>query len=386
MAKPYTLKMKIKHIVIRILMTFFSLCPINRHKVVMCNYFGKGYGDNGKAITEALLEKQPNLDIVWGTDIKFKNSLPRSVRFVRYNSVKYLWELATAAAWVDNSRKNAGIRKRRKQFYVQTWHGTAALKRIEKDVECNLDEFYVVAAKNDSKMANIILSGCRFFTELCRRAFWFDGEILECGSPRSDALFNIDDKKKFEVRKTLNIPDNKKIALYAPTFRADGNLECYNLDYSAVLKALFEKTGDEWVFCIRLHPNISEKSDFIKYSDRIINATNYPDLYELIPVCDLVISDYSSLMFDAGIINKIVMLFANDVDSYAADRNFYFDVRKLPFPLAENNQEILNVIKTFDSSKYLRELEHFNNEVIAFCENGTAAKTVAERILKEING
>jgi len=321
-----------------------------------------------------------------GADIKFKDSLPQNVRFAQYNSLKYLWELATAAAWVDNSRKNPGIRKRDKQFYVQTWHGTAALKRIEKDAEDNLDEFYVAAAKNDSKLANVILSGCRFFTELCKKAFWFDGEILECGSPRSDALFNVSEDKKLEVKKRLNVPENKKIVLYAPTFRADENLECYNIDFLAALDALFEKTGDEWVFCIRLHPNISEKADFIKYSDKIINATNYPDLYELIPVCDLVISDYSSVMFDAGIINKDVILFVNDIDSYAAERNFYFDVRKLPFPVAENNQELLDVIKNFDNDKYLKELDYFNTEVVAFCENGTASRTVAERILKEING
>ncbi|MBQ3551530.1 MAG: CDP-glycerol glycerophosphotransferase family protein, partial [Clostridia bacterium] len=250
MAKPYTFKMKCKHFVIRSMMTAFRVFPINRKKIVICNYFGKGYGDNGKAIAEALLKRDPELDIVWGVKSQFKGSLPENIRAVEYNSVKYLWELATAAAWVDNSRKNAGIKKRKKQFYVQTWHGTVALKRIEKDVEENLDEFYVAGAKNDSKMANIILSGCRFFTELCRRTFWFDGEIAEVGSPRSDALFNTDESKQAEVKKALGIPQDKKVVLYAPTFRADGNLECYNMDFEAVLDALEKKTGDSWVFCM----------------------------------------------------------------------------------------------------------------------------------------
>lgn len=385
MAKPYTFKMKCKHFVIRLMMTAFRVCPINRKKVVICSYFGKGYGDNGKAIAEALLKLDPELDIVWGVKSQFKDSLPENIRAVEYNSWKYLWELATAAAWVDNSRKNAGTTKRKKQFYVQTWHGTVALKRIEKDVEENLDEFYVAGAKHDSKMANVILSGCRFFTDLCKRAFWFDKEIAEVGSPRSDALFNTDEQKQAEVKKALGIPCDKKVVLYAPTFRADGNLDCYNMDFEAVLDALEKKTGDSWVFCMRLHPNVSDKADFIKYSDRIFSGTDYADLYELIPACDLVISDYSSVMFDAGLINKKVILFANDIESYTADRNFYFDIKSLPFPLAESNGELLESINNFDEKAYFEALNTFNNE-IGYCENGTAAKTIAERILKEING
>lgn len=385
MAKPYTFKMKCKHFVIRLLMTAFRVCPINRKKVVICSYFGKGYGDNGKAIAEALLKLDPELDIVWGVKSQFKDSLPENIRAVEYNSWKYLWELATAAAWVDNSRKNAGTTKRKKQFYVQTWHGTVALKRIEKDVEENLDEFYVAGAKHDSKMANVILSGCRFFTDLCKRAFWFDKEIAEVGSPRSDALFNTDEQKQAEVKKALGIPCDKKVVLYAPTFRADGNLDCYNMDFEAVLDALEKKTGDSWVFCMRLHPNVSDKADFIKYSDRIFSGTDYADLYELIPACDLVISDYSSVMFDAGLINKKVILFANDIESYTADRNFYLDIKSLPFPLAESNGELLESINNFDEKAYFEALNTFNNE-IGYCENGTAAKTIAERILKEING
>ncbi len=384
MAKPYTFKMKLRHSAIRALMTFFRIFPISRRKIVICSYFGKGYGDNGKAISEALLKLNPNLDIVWGVKPQYKDTLPSEIRAVTYNSLRYLWELSTAAAWVDNSRKNAGITKRKSQLYVQTWHGTTALKRIEADAAENLDEFYVVSAKNDSKMADLILSGCHFFTELCRKAFWYDGEILECGSPRSDALFTTDKEKQDEIKKILGIPSDKKVVLYAPTFRADENLECYNMNFDAVLDALQAKTADEWVFCMRLHPNISELSGFIKYSDRIFNATDFPDLYELIPACDLVISDYSSVMFDAGLINKPVLLFANDIDSYTADRNFYFNFNELPFPLAQNNDELIEIIENFNKNDYNKKLEEFNRK-IGCCENGTAAKSIAERILKEIN-
>jgi CDP-glycerol glycerophosphotransferase (TagB/SpsB family) len=158
---------------------------------------------------------------------------------------------------------------------------------------------------------------------------------LECGSPRSDALFHSDESTRQKVRDTLGIPADKKIVIYAPTFRGDENMGCYRMDFEGVLKALEEKTGDQWVFAVRLHPNVSDKADFIQYSDRIFNATNYPDLYELLPVCDFVISDYSSVMFDGGLIGKPVMLFATDVQEYTADRNFYFDITDMPFALAQ---------------------------------------------------
>ncbi len=385
MAKPYTFKMKLKHFCVSSAMTAFRIFPINRKKIVFTNYFGKGYGDNGKAIAEELLKLDPTLDIVWAAKPQFKSTLPENIRFTEYNSLGYLKELSTAGAWVDNSRKNAGIVKRKSQFYVQAWHGAPQLKQIEKDTEDSLDEFYVAGAKQDSKNADIILSGCKFFSKIVKRAFWFDGEIFECGTPRLDRLFRIDEEKMAETKAKLGIAPDKKVALYAPTFRADERVDCYDVDFGAVLDALERKTGDEWVFLIRLHPNVSDKADFINYSDRIINATLFPDLYELMPISDLIVSDYSSLMFDAGLINKNVMIYASDIETYiAVDRKLYLDIRKLPFPLAQNTEELIALIDSFDQEAYDVGLKEFNSE-IGYLENGTAAKTVAERILKELN-
>ena len=385
MARPYTMSKKIKHLGMRVLMNAMRLFPVDRNKVVICNYFGKGYGDNGKAIAESLHAMNPKLDIVWAVRPEFADTLPAYIRGVDYAGLAFLWEMATAGAWVDNCRKNPGFVKRKGQFYVQTWHGTTALKRIEGDVAEHLDEFYVAGSKHDSQMADVILSGCRFFTELCRRAFWYDGEILECGSPRSDALFHSDEVTRKKVRDALGIPADKKIVLYAPTFRGGENMDCYRMDFDGVLKTLEEKTGDQWVFAVRLHPNVSDKAGFIQYSDRIVNGTNYPDLYEMLPVCDFVISDYSSVMFDGGLIGKPVMLFATDVQEYTADRNFYFDITNMPFALAQSNAELLSNIAAFDADLYQQNLRRFHDE-IGYCENGTASDTVAKRILEELHG
>lgn len=385
MPKPYSLKMKIKHLILRAAMTLMSVQPINKKKVLIVSYLGKGYGDNGKAIAESLLKKDPELDVVWAAKPEYLDSVPKGIRTVTYNSLRYLQELVTAGAWVDNCRKNPGIRKRKGQFYVQTWHGPISMKQIEMDVEDKLDELYVAGAKNDSKMMDVMLSGNDFFTKLAKRVFWYDGEVMVCGSPRLDVLVNMDAALKQKVRQTLGVAEDSNIILYAPTFRADGGLECYRMDFDAVLETLEKKTGKKWVFAVRLHPNVAEKAKFITYSDRILNATNYPDLYELLPVVDFVITDYSSIMFEAGMINKPTMLFATDVAEYVNDRNFYFDIHKMPFRLSENNEQLLEALENFDQKSYGEELARFN-ATIGFRETGKAADAVADRILEELNG
>ena len=385
MPKSYTLPMKLKHLALRSVMACMSLKAIDKHKVVMVNYRGKGYGDNGKAIAESLIKMDPSLDIVWAAEPKYFSTVPEGIRTVAYNSMSYLYELATAGAWVDNCRKNAGIRKRKGQFYVQTWHGTTAMKQIEQDVADHLDAFYVAGAKNDSRMADVILSGCAFFTKLVRRAFWYHGEVMESGSPRSDILMNADLEMCSRVRKKLGVRDDQKIILYAPTFRADERMDCYQMDFAGVLETLQKKTGQEWVFALRLHPNVADKADFITYSDRLINATGDVDLYELLPAVDFVISDYSSVMFDAGLIGKPVILFATDVEDYIADRSFYFDIFNMPFKLVQSNEELLCALENFEQTTYDQALMEFN-QTVGYCERGTAADTVAARILEELNG
>ena len=375
---------QIKLQIIRLFMLACRVFPVNRNKVVIMSYYGKGFSDNGKAIALSLLKKKPTMDIVWAARVEEKGTIPTNIRFVEYCSLKYYWEMATAGVWIDNCRKGIEIIKRKNQYYIQTWHGMVALKRIEKDVQDQLAEKYVMDAKWDSRMADIILSGCGFFTKLCRRAFWYDGEILECGSPRLDVLFQQSKEKLRSVKAQLGIDEEKKVLLYAPTFRANGDTSCYIQNYEQILNVLKDKTGDDWVAAVRLHPNIANEAGFITYSDKVINATAYPDLYEIIPVADIVISDYSSLMFDAGLIDKTVLLYATDIEAYVADRNFYFDIEKLPFPLARSSQELLENMLNCNEKEYLAAVDNFN-ESLDYYENGTASETVANKIMEVLS-
>lgn len=356
----------------------FRIFPIAQNKVLFISYVGKGFGDNGKYIAQTLHKKMPDLKLVWITNEV--DSLPSYVTPVKRRSLKRLYHSATAKFWVDNCRKIKFERKRHGQFYIQTWHGGIALKQIEKDAEAHLDADYVRSAQKDSAMIDLMVSNSRFCTDMYRRAFWYDGEIIECGSPRVDILFTCDANQKKKIKEKLGFQPDDRIVLYAPTFRKDQGTSCYQLDFKRILKAL-SRDGKAWKFAVRLHPNISGQADFLQYDSEIINATPYPDLYELMAVSDIVITDYSSLMFEAGFVKKPVFLFATDIEDYKQDRNFYFDLEQLPFPLATNHEDLLEQIERFSPVEYEARVEAFNDS-LGLKETGEASALVAERILE----
>uniref|UniRef100_UPI00261BC38D CDP-glycerol glycerophosphotransferase family protein n=1 Tax=Clostridium sp. TaxID=1506 RepID=UPI00261BC38D len=267
---------------------FLWIFPIKKNKIVLCNYFGKGFGDNGKYIVNKLIEENIDCDIVWLIEERLikESKFPKNIRAVNYGSLKALYELATARLWIDNSRKLFYPPKRKEQYYIQTWHGGIALKQIEKDAEIKLSKDYIDSAKKDSNMANLFISNSRFCTNMYKSAFWYDGEILECGSPRCDILINKNEFIKEKVNKHFGFDRNSHIIIYAPTFRNDDNTNIYNIDFNRLVKVLENKFGGSWQVLVRLHPNISSKDDFMKYNSKIKNATNYDDMYELLAASD----------------------------------------------------------------------------------------------------
>ena len=119
----------------------------------------------------------------------------------------------------------------------------------------------------------------------------------------------------------------------------------------------------------------------IEYNDYILNGTAYPDMYELLSECDMMINDYSSSMFEFALLEKPVWLYATDIDTYTQDRGFYFDLKNLPVPLAQTNEELLSLIDSHDTDRYKKNLTDFMTG-LGVCENGSASAAVVERIAK----
>lgn len=365
--------------------TFCGLLPVKQNKIVASSFYGKGYSDNPKAIFEELRKRGEDLDLVWVTKPGQEDSLPEGVRPVKYGSLRRIYELSTAKVWIDNCRKGA-MKKRKGQYYLQTWHGLA-LKRIEKDAATKLDDEYTPYAIRDSGQTDVIVSNCAHMTKVYKTGFWYDGEVLETGSPRNDMLFEDPAPYRKKVRDAMRLPEDRKLVLYGPTFRADHSLDAYCLEAKGLLAALRERFGGEWTLLVRLHPVVEELSHkvFAYDGETVCNATPYPDIMELLAACDCVITDYSSLMFDFALTGRPAFQFATDLQAYMKDRNFYFPLDELPFPRAESNEALFANIRAYDDAAQKASREKFNKD-FGLVDDGKASSRCADLILAQVKG
>lgn len=374
---------KVRFILITALFRLFGILPIHPYRVVICNVWG--FGDNAKYVAEELAgRKYKKVRTIFITNHPSAAGAAEGITFYKNNSIKAIYALATARVWVDNNRKESYIRKRRGQYYIQTWHGGIALKKIEKDYEEHLGSSYVRNAKRDSAMTDLYISNSDFCTGMYRKSFWYKGPVLECGSPRNDILIHPKGEIGEQVRKALGIGKEIKIALYAPTYReGKDNTAAYSLDYGLLLSELRTKFGGEWIAAVRLHPLVSAQSDALKYNDKVINATHYRDIYELMSESDVLITDYSNIMFEFSFTGKPVFLYAADMKEYETGRGFYFDYRTLPYHRAVTMQELAGGIRAFDKKAYEERVKNFFDGLVLY-ENGNASKAVVDKIVEVI--
>lgn len=358
--------------------------PVDKKKVVFSSYFGRGYSDNSKAIAEAMIKSGTKAKLVWLVkDEKEAATLPKEIKPCPYNSPRRIWTMSTARVWVDNCRKYERFKKKN-QFYLQTWHGFP-LKRIEKDAIEALGPIYEKGARRDSSFIDLLTSNSAFYTDVMKRCFWYDGEIAEFGTPRNDVFVNSSPETNTVVRQAFSFPEDRKLLLYAPTFRADHSTGGYRIDAARLQKALCKRFGGEWTVLVRLHPNVArQSSELFDYDGQTVaDATMYPDMQELLCACDILITDYSSSMFDFALSKKPCFRFANDIEDYMKDRNFYFDFAEIPFPYAENNDEMEKLVLEFDEKSYSENVESFYNR-LNFREDGKASERCAEWIEKHL--
>lgn len=361
----------------------YSAMPLQKNKIIMWANSFKQYACSPKYITEYLLANHPKkYDIVWVFEpqVQIPDRLEKKVRIVSYFSMEYLYELHTAKFVICNMRTGDAYywHKRKGQVYIQTWHSSIRLKKIEKDAEQCFNDDYIKSAKEDSAKIDLLLSGCDFSTKIFENAFWYNGKIMKSGTPRCDILIGNTEKIREKVFNYYGIDKESRVVIYAPTFRKEKNADLHGVEPEMVIKSLEEKFGGEWTFMYRLHPNIIAEYDF--GMENSVDATRYPDMQELIAASDFMITDYSSCMFDMLIAGKKCILYAPDVDEYINDeRGVYFDFDELPFPLAKSNNELEEKIIKFDESLYKEKSETFLKTIGSY-ETGQAAQRVARYI------
>ena len=360
----------------------YRLCavfPIQRNKIFVVNYYGRGYGDNAKYIVEALLKQNKHYEIVWSLK-NMAEKLPEGVKKVKSNSLKAIFHEATSKVWIDNCRKSELVRKRKDQFYIQTWHGGGAQKKCELDVIDKLAEGYVKNATHDSQIIDLMISESRFMTDLYHRSFWYNGPVYECGYPRYDILLKHDEELIAKVHNYFGIDSDKELVLYAPTFRVDCSFRAYNIDFDRLRANLDKRFNKEHVILVHLHPNVANVEGGISYDGTtVINSTFYPDTQELIAASSILIGDYSSINYDFSLQHKPVFRYVSDLEEYRNDRDLYFSFDEYPHPYAQSNDELEQLILNFDAEDYLKTLNGFFDKLGSVIQEG-ASERIADLI------
>ncbi len=361
------------------------LFPIKNNKIIVDNFGGKGYGDNPKYIVEELLKRSSDFDVVWQVR-EHDNSMPSAVRQVIKDTFKARYELLTSKVRIDNIKNGFEPFKRKGQFYIQTWHGAYGFKPIEQEIQSQLPKAYIKKGMKDSRITDVFVSANSNFTEVIKIAFWYSPttEILESGAPRNDIYFKLDSDEKKTLKKQYG--SDVKILVYAPTFRDSKKGDAYNLDVERIRTTLIEKTGNDWIVVVRLHPNAVMYADNFHYNNHVINGSFINDLQTLLCISDALITDYSSIIEDFIIMHKPIFLYVPDLDEYLlTNRNLRPLFFKQPFKLCKSNDELVNEIATYDESKYSTNLKDFLASFYVSFDDGHASERVVDKVLSLIN-
>jgi len=348
------------------------------------------YSDHGKYIAEEILRRKINCEIVWLVD-RESEPVPHQIRkVVRDNFEAVVKEMATAKIWVSDIELPYWVVKRKDQIYIQTKHwSSVTLKKFYLDCD-KLQERRKVDVDNwkyNSKIIDHIITGSDFDTETCRKGFRFKGKVWQVGSPRSDILFQMDPNKEYEIREKYNLPDEKRFLLYAPTYRYPKEhdkkhhvINEIDLDFDRLIQGLKKRFGGEWMILLRLHPSLVQMAEHLALGDNVIDVTSVSDGEELVAISEIMITDYSSIMFEPAHVRKTVFLYAPDVEHYLSDEyDLLIDIRELPFELAVTNEELLRMIESFDSQKYETTLNGFMDKY-GVCEDGHASERAVDLI------
>ncbi len=366
---------------------------VKDNKIVFLTFQGE-YTCNPKGIAQEILKQDLPYDIVWA--ILPKNNFapfPTSFRFVKVGSKEFYKEIATAKIVIDNTNtlQRRGVTKNPEQVWIQTWHGSLGIKRLDGDIVKNnqWEEIRINCEKN----TDYLISNSDFETEVFNTSYWKGVPVLEYGHARNDILFKDENSDEYikaheKICNRYGINKNQKLFIYAPTHGDGKEMPLAEFNFSGLKQSLEEKFGGEWIILIRLHARLKRKNiDNEITSDmygKVINVSDYPDMQELLLVCESGVTDYSSWIFDFVLRRKPAFLLTEEVDDYEKDRGFYYDLRETPFPIASTVEGLLEKIKSFDESTYDAKIDKFLAKRGCY-EDGNASKRIVDK-LNEISG
>ena len=349
---------------VRGILHVFCLFPVKKKKIVFECYLGKQYSCSPKAIAEYLEGQEKDLyEQVW---IYLDKPLPgcRSKQ-IRRGSFGWYYHMLTAGTVIMNSGFCQRIPFRKNQIVINTWHGGGAYKKIESNPD--FTEWY-------NRQIDVFLSSSEKFTELeIRGAMGFRGEVLNTGLPRNDVFFDAARRTALseKVRKNLKLRTEAAV-LYAPTW-FEGK-EMSDPDFGKLCDALSKRFRKTFSVLYRKHYHESAKPVL---SENVIDVSAYPDMQELLPASDVLITDYSSSIWDYSFTGRPVFLYAPDIGEFRKHHGFYYDPEECGFPLAKTEDALWENIAAFDEAAFHENMKMHHDELGSY-ETGEACCRLTE--------
>lgn len=343
--------------------------------IILINSFGGNkYDDSTRVIFEYMKkqEKYKKFKIYWAFHNPDDFEIEGAEK-IKSDTLKYFIIALKAKYWITNSAIERGLKfKNKKTVYINTWHGSA-IKKMGIDAPKNSFKF-------KSSEFDIFYAQSQYDIDVFSRAFEIPKEKFALvGLPRNDELFNIDNKEINEIKNKLNIPKDKKIILYAPTFRE------YNRDINGCIIAppvdiekWKNKLSDKYIVLFRAHYEVNKVLG-IKNDEFIYDMSKYANLNELMKISDILISDYSSIIFDYSILKRPIYSYSYDLEEYIEKRGMYFDIsQELPNGICKTEDELLSKISNCNFEEEAEKTEIFFKK---FVQNDGNARKYIDNII-----
>lgn len=385
--------MFLSRLAIRLAGRFFTVAP---DKIVFTNFSGN-YDCNPKYICEELLRRNTPCQKIWvvqagglqGSGEK-RGRYPGALVLRERYSWDYYKDLFTARVIVDNgtSFASAGYRKRRGQYLVNTFHGSLGIKCLPRNTSIH-NWAYNRSARKMAAMIDTMISNSAFEERYYRDTYFAGVPVKRFGHPRNDPLFIHDRCYREGIRKKvfagLRIGDSsRRVCLYAPTFRDNGDVRPYALPFDELREALARRFGGEWVVLVRFHHRSKKATEGFGLPLGAVPATDYPDIVELMVVADVGITDYSSWICEYIHTGRPGFLYAPDCAAFEkSERAFYDPLDEMPFPLSMTAEGLVDSILGFDSAAYARVSRDFLSRKDCV-DDGRASARVVDLIEEQL--
>jgi len=372
-------KKKVLFFILNSILFCFRIFPVKQKKVLFWSKNLK-FQDNAKALF-LYWQKKKGFEHLWLMDRKNGNPAVDLAGFKRtkavfLNSPTVFYHLSTAKYWIREIEvASPGLQPRRKTIVVQLWHAAGAFKKFGLDLENRSDDLKKYRLK-DARRWDLLLCSSEKVSQIYQHAFGKidKKKIFVTGLPRNDFLFHCQ-KRKDRIRSQLNIPLDTKLVLYAPTFRDNGLNPDMVVDIITFLDTSLPRN---YILGVRLHPAIVNK---IELKDNILNLSLY-DTEPVLSVSDILITDYSSIVFDFVLLERPMLFYSPDVNEYGDQRGFYFDYSTfIPGPLCKTKESLLDEIVNYEIERWEKVIKNFKQDFQPDFD-GENSKRVFERIIQ----